>query len=610
MRPPQPESSGSSPARNSPREAPLDLKDPAVADDSAAEDTPLLHSESRSRRLPSSGSSATSEYGQVLDGDSDSSDLDTPNQRVSPSRGVAIVLSVYLLIFLLAGNMSGITMAQSTIAADLDAYESAMWFTTAFLVAMSSSTPLAGKLAGIFPPRAIALVTSALFASGCVITSQAHSFPVFILGRVVTGMGSGGTMVLALVLILELTSKRQRGLFVGLLNAGFTTGVSLGAVLFGGLISVTGWRALFWIQAPPSLIAGLGIYFSIPSSFSSSQPQKEGSLAAKLKRIDYLGGMFLTATVVLFLFGLSGSIQAIPLVVSLATLITFVLVEYYVAADPIIPIAVIQNRGALLSCLSQLGFMAARWTVLFYAPITALAVRGFAPAASGSILIPTNLGFGGGGLLVGWLHVRRIGSFWSSCVVSFALFATSLFVLSLSSTPDIPIALYIAIVFVNGLCTGAALNYTLAHLLHLTPPDTHYIATSLLGTFRGFAGSFGSAIGGGIFARTLRESLEKGFKAIDGPDGSDLGRGELIRKLIGSPALVYNGGLSDEERQVAVQGYVDALKVLFQAAVVLSLFVLVIQAATGWRGPADKANDREEGQRSDNERDEEDEAQC
>lgn len=163
--------------------------------------------------------------------------------------------------------------------------------------------------------------------------------------------------------------------------------------------------------------------------------------------------------------------------------------------------------------------------------------------------------------------------------------------LSLASTPDVPIALYIVIVFFNGLFTGAALNYTLAHVLHLTLPDTHYVATSLLGTFRGFAGSFGSAIGGGIFARTLRESLENGFKAIDGPDGP--GRSELIRKLIGSPALVYNGGLAGEERQVAVQGYVDALRVLFQAAVVLSIFVTFVQAATGWKGPSDKVKDQE-----------------
>ncbi|KAI0838699.1 MFS general substrate transporter [Hypoxylon sp. FL0890] len=583
---PQPESSKGSPLKNGLGES-IDSKDTPSIDDTATEETPLLLSEAGSD-ITGSVSSATSEISE----DGDCEDLDTPNQTVGRGRAIAIALSVYLLIFLQASNMSGITMAQSTIAADLDSYENAMWFTTAFLVAMSSSTPLFGKLASIFSPRSMILVAATLFASGCLITSQARSFPVFILGRVVTGVGGGGSTALAIVLILELTTKRKRGLFIGLMNAGFTTGVSLGAVVFGGLISVTGWRVLFWIQVPLSLIAGLGIYFSIPSSFTPGQGFKKGSLTAKLKQIDYPGALFLSATVVLFLFGLSGTIQVIPLVLSLATLIIFLLIEYFVAADPIIPITVIQNRGALLSCISQLGFMAARWTVLFYAPITALAVRGFTPATSGSILIPTNIGFGSGGLIVGWLHVRRTGSFWLSCVVSFTLFAASLFLLSLASTPDVPIALYIGTVFLNGLFTGAALNYTLAHLLHLALPETHYVATSLLGTFRGFAGSFGSAIGGGIFARTLRESLEKGFKEIG---GSEQDRGELIRKLIGSPALVYNGGLGAKEQQVAVQGYVEALRVLFQAAVVLSIFVLVIQAASGWRGPLDKVKDQEAG---------------
>ncbi|KAI0885713.1 MFS general substrate transporter [Annulohypoxylon maeteangense] len=580
------ESSGGSPFKNGSREESGDSKDAPSINDSTTEETPLLRSGSGSD-VVGSVSSVSSDPSE----DGDSPDLDTPNQRVSRGRAVAIILSVYLLIFLQATNMSGITMAQSTIAADLDSYENAMWFTTAFLVAMSSSTPLVGKLASIFSPRSMVLVASSLFAVGCFVTSQARSFSVFILGRVLTGMGGGAAMALAIVLILELTTKRDRGLYVGLMNAGFTTGVSLGAVVFGGLISVTGWRALFWAQVPLSLIAGLAIYFSIPASFSSGHHSKEGSLASKLKRIDYPGALFLTSTVVLFLFGLSNNIQPIPLFISLVTLVIFVLIECYVAADPIVPISVIKNRGALLICLSQLGFMAARWAVLFYAPIAALAVRGFAPATSGSILIPTNLGFGSGGLLVGWLHIRRAGSFWLSCVVSFTLFAASLFMLSLASTPDVPIAVYIVIVFFNGLFTGAALNYTLAHLLHLTAPETHYIATSLLGTFRGFAGSFGSAIGGGIFARTLRESLEKGF---DGIDGSDRDHSELVRKLIGSPALVFNGGLGPREHEVAVQGYVDAIRVLFQAAVVLSVIVLVIQAGTGWKGPADKVKDSEE----------------
>ena len=156
-----------------------------------------------------------------------------------------------------------------------------------------------------------------------------------------------------------------------------------------------------------------------------------------------------------------------------------------------------------------------------------------------------------------------------------------------------------AIVFINGLFTGGALNYTLAHLLHLTLPETHYIATSLLGTFRGFAGSFGSAIGGGIFARALRSSLEKGFDDVLPPDDGNTGGGhkreELVRKLIGSPLLVYHGDLSEAEQIVAVRGYTDALRVLFQSAVVLTAFVIILQAAAGWKGPKDKEVDREEG---------------
>lgn len=86
--------------------------------------------------------------------------------------------------------------------------------------------------------------------------------------------------------------------------------------------------------------------------------------------------------------------------------------EIYLARVPIIPVSVLKSRGALLTCLAQLGFMASRWVVLFYTPVYAIAVRGWVPGAAGTILIPTNLGFAIGGLIVGWLHVRRTGSFY------------------------------------------------------------------------------------------------------------------------------------------------------------------------------------------------------
>jgi hypothetical protein len=122
------------------------------------------------------------------------------------------------------------------------------------------------------------------------------------------------------------------------------------------------------------------------------------------------------------------------------------------------------------------------------------------------------------------------------------------------------------------------LNYTLAHILHLRLPETHFIVTALLATFRGFAGSFGSAIGGGIFARLLQSSLQQAFK-----DKGLHGKKELIRQLLGSPALVSS--LKGEDKEIAITGYVTALQGLFVAASGLALIMAIVQAGTGWQAP-------------------------
>jgi hypothetical protein len=123
--------------------------------------------------------------------------------------------------------------------------------------------------------------------------------------------------------------------------------------------------------------------------------------------------LLLIATIILFLYGLSGPrILATPLVLSAFALPVFILNEIYVAKDPVVPITVLRSRGTLIICLATVGTMMARWVVLFYTPVYAIAVRGWAPAIAGTILIPTNAGFAAGGLLAGIFHIRRNGSFY------------------------------------------------------------------------------------------------------------------------------------------------------------------------------------------------------
>lgn len=135
----------------------------------------------------------------------------------------------------------------------------------------------------------------------------------------------------------------------------------------------------------------------------------------------------------------------------------------------------------------------------------------------------------------------------------------------------------------NGLFAGALLNYALSHLLHLTDKRVHYIVTSLVAMSRGLAGSFGSAVGGGFFARVLKSSLEAGFSSHDLPQQPD-----LVRRLLGSPALVAH--LDGVEHVVAVQSYEHAVRMLFLAGSVVAVAATCVQAGVGWNPVADKSD--------------------
>ncbi|KAF5979081.1 major facilitator family transporter [Fusarium coicis] len=472
-----------------------------------SEETPLLAGSSSSSR-PSSA------VGLSTQKDSNSRHVETQSKTHVPlARGIAIGVSLWLLIFLTACNMSGMTLIQGAIASQLGSHgSSAMWFTSAYLIPMSSLAPVAGRLATIFPPRTLILPIAALIATGGLICALSTSF-------------------------------------------------------------------------------GLGVFISIPAAAEAHDT--EASTGEKLARIDYLGAGLLTTSIVLFLYAIADEIQTVPLCIAPVILLLFLAVENYLVADPIIPVKVLSSWAILFSCFAQLGLMIARWSVLFYAPIFMLAVRGSSPAAAGSILIPTNVGFGLGGILVGWLHVRRDGAFWLPSISALAIFTVSTYVLSLISTTSLPLAPFIVVVLINGLATGGGVNYTLAHILHLSHDDTRYIATSLLGTFRGSGSSFGTAVAGGIFYRLLRGNLLSGFLQLDGGEHLSHARQRLISSLVNTPGLVHGGDLSPAEQNIATEGYAGATRGVWQAMATLGGVVVLFQALTGKNAPEDRREDEQ-----------------
>ncbi|KAL2867329.1 putative MFS multidrug transporter [Aspergillus lucknowensis] len=517
----------------------------------------------------------------------------TPHVPVSLRRGLAILLAMGALIFIQAINMSMMTTAQSQIATDLNAFGDTTWFNSAFLIAMSSVTPLSGRLTQVFTPRVYVLFSCVMLAIGLFITAAAPRLSVFLLGRALSGIGGGGLMITGVILTLDLVNQKRRAIFIGMVNFGMTFGVSVGAVLAGAIAPTLGWRLIFWVQAPMSLILGPVLFFAIPSHPHFEGDSKTKSLGQKLKNVDYAGALTLATSIFLLLFSLAApEIPLTPIVLSLVLFVIFWIIESKFASEPIVPTEVLKAKSVLLTCLAALTAMTARWAVLFYSPTYAMVVRGWSPASAGLILTPTNAGFGVGGLLVGWLHIRHGESYYMSNVMVYLLFAFSnLFIFALSTQTSI-VALYIGAVFLNGFMIGASMNYTFAHILYLTKPEVHYIVIALVGMARGFAGSFGSAIGGGFFQRQLKAGLEDGFArhGLSGEDG-------LIHKLLGSPALVEQ--LTGVEKDVAMQSYEHAIKSLLLGGFVIMIVATIAQAGTGWTPPPQETRVEDENHRED-----------
>ena len=102
-------------------------------------------------------------------------------------------------------------------------------------------TPLGGQLSKIFGSPSCLLFASVVFSIGGIIAAVSPSLPVFLLGRVLSGIGAALVFGVATVFCLEIVGKERRGFFVGLINAGYTVGVATGAVVAGALESKIGW---------------------------------------------------------------------------------------------------------------------------------------------------------------------------------------------------------------------------------------------------------------------------------------------------------------------------------------------------------------------------------
>ena len=117
---------------------------------------------------------------------------------------------------------------------------------SAGLVGMALGAMFIAPLTDRIGRRAMILICIVAISVMMAVTGLSRSVPQLIAARALTGLGIGGMLASLTSMVAEYSPDRQRNLTIGLLQAGYPVGGTLGGLIAAWLLPEFGWRALFF----------------------------------------------------------------------------------------------------------------------------------------------------------------------------------------------------------------------------------------------------------------------------------------------------------------------------------------------------------------------------
>jgi multidrug resistance protein len=133
-------------------------------------------------------------------------------------------------------------------------YQAVQWVVLAYLLAITVMIVSAGKLGDVMGHRRVLLGGIFLFTLASILCGLASTVWLLIVARALQGLGAAVLMAVTVALVREMVPKEKVGSAMGLLGTMSAIGTALGPSLGGVLISVSGWRAIFFIMVPLGIV--------------------------------------------------------------------------------------------------------------------------------------------------------------------------------------------------------------------------------------------------------------------------------------------------------------------------------------------------------------------
>jgi EmrB/QacA subfamily drug resistance transporter len=427
-------------------------------------------------------------------------------------RQINVVFTAIVLGMLLAAlDQTIVSTALPTIVADLGGAGHMSWVVTAYLLAETVATVLAGKFGDMFGRKFMFQLSAVVFVAGSAVCGVAQDMFMLIAARAIQGLGGGGLMVTAMALIADVIPLRERGRYQGALGAVFGITTVVGPTLGGLFTDHLTWRWCFYVNVPVAIVMLAISASAIPKVKAAVRPV-----------VDYLGIALVALGSSSLILGLSwggneyawGSPVILGLFVAAAVLLTvFVFVELR-ASEPMLPMSLFRN--SVFTVCSILSFIVgfALLGAMTYLPTYLQFVNGVSATGSGIRTLPLVAGLFLTSILSGVL-ISRTGQYRIFPIIGTAVMAVGLYLMSTMGPTTNPWleSLYM---FVLGLGVGLAmqvLTIAVQNTVHYADLGT---ATSGVTFFRTLGMAFGTAIFGTLFTNQLTPSLRDALAQVPG----------------------------------------------------------------------------------------------
>ncbi len=316
-----------------------------------------------------------------------------------------ILAAVSMALFCVQIDYFAVNLALPRMAFELHSSATDLqWVISVYMLALGAFMVPAGRIGDIFGRRRALLAGIALFGLSSALCALAPSATLVIVFRALQGVGAALIFPVSVSVLTNAFPSVRASHAIGLAYGIAGLGNAAGPLIGGLLTETVGWRWIFWLNLPLTLVALAIGARSITESFDQTVP----------RRIDVTGLGLITVGIALFTltfdraptWGWLSAPTVIAFACSLAALAVFVVVENGVRW-PLVDLSLARNPRFTILVIAGTISNIAYGVTIFLSTVYLQQVRGLDPLMAGLAFLGPSAGAALGGAISGRLAASR-----------------------------------------------------------------------------------------------------------------------------------------------------------------------------------------------------------